>query len=310
MGKVLDFKEALINSGIFKKVREEQYRCKFCPYCGDNKFHIYVKIVYDEETPVLYHCKKCGGGRVDYKFLEYYGLNDLSVPKYKGLKKIDSCKIGNNQAELINPGDDLSNAMDYINYRVGVYPTEMELGYFQYISNPMRYASEFLTSKKLNEKWFTGKELRCWFRLTNGNMIGRNRAESDGWRQFRSDVIKNSGIYVIKLPFDPSKTIDVYISEGIMDSIGLFYGYKQSSNVIYISVLGRDYNKGIDYLLNTGIFGKHVNIKIFKDADVDKVSVDRLKKRFFKHVDVYQNMIGKDYGVSSDKMDISKVETL
>lgn len=313
MGKVMDFKMELLNTGIFKRVRNGQYRCKFCPYCDDSKFHMYVKIEMDEDSPVVFHCMKCvHSGRMNNKFLEYYGINNIVIPKYKGLRKIDSGKVGERiNVELINKNDidSINDVKMYINKRIGVECNDVELEYFQFISNPIWYANEYLTNKCLDTKWFEGENKRHWFKLSNGNMIGRNENDKDGWKRFISDRIKESGIYIIKLPFDPVKPIDVCISEGIFDSIGLYYHLKLS-NGIFISVLGRDYSKALDYLINAGIFGDHVNIKIYKDADVDFVAIDKIKRRFFKHVEVYQNMIGKDYGLPINMIDIVKTNTL
>ena len=310
MGKVMDFKMQLLNTGLFKKIRGSQYVCKHCPFCNDSKFHFYVKIEMDEDTPVQYHCKKCvSGGRLGQKFLDYYGLTNIRIPRYKGLRKIDSSKLNSKGVEFTE-FDDITDVQNYINKRLGVIPTREELQMFQYVPNPLKYANEYLTSKPLNPKWFTGNQKRHWFRLTNGNIIGRDESEHDGWRKFRTDRIKESGIYTIKLPFDPTGVVDVYITEGIMDSIGLYYGYKQSNNVIYISVLGREYMMGVNHLINTGIFGNNINIKIFKDDDFNKIYIDKYKRKLFKHVDVYQNMIGKDYGVRPEEMDINKIMSL
>lgn len=312
MGKIIDFKMELLNTGIFKRVRNGQYRCKFCPYCDDSKFHMYVKIEMDEDTPVLFNCKKCTrGGRINQKFLEYYGITNINIPKYKGLKKIDSKKVNGNNVNLNDYNDSINCMMvkEYIGNRLGVIVQDHELNYFQFIGNPIKYANEYLTSKPMHQEWFTGDNQRHWFRLTNGNMIGRTEADKDGWRRFVSDRIKDMGMYVIKLPFDPVTPIDVCISEGIMDSIGLYYHLKLN-NAIFISVLGREYNKGLDYLIDSGIFGKHVNIKIFKDADVNYVNIDKLKRKFFKHVEIYQNSIGKDFGLKQNQIDIVKVQSL
>ena len=70
-----------------------------------------------------------------------------------------------------------------------------------------------------------------------------------------------------------------------------------------------DYVKGIKYILNKGIFGKSVNILIFKDKDVDinKVFIPDVLRKMFKSVGIYENMLAKDFGVCESEYDICKV---
>ena len=52
-----------------------------------------------------------------------------------------------------------------------------------------------------------------------------------------------------------------------------------------------------------------VNIKIFKDSDVptSNIKVDAVMEKLFKHIDIYENLMGKDYGVLPDELDIHKI---
>ena len=70
-----------------------------------------------------------------------------------------------------------------------------------------------------------------------------------------------------------------------------------------------DYAAGMKYVLERGIFGKGVNIKIFKDADVPmaKVMIPRRLMQFFQSVDIYENKLAKDTGVLPDELDIQRV---
>jgi hypothetical protein len=73
--------------------------------------------------------------------------------------------------------------------------------------------------------------------------------------------------------------------------------------------MGKDYVKGIKYILNKGIFGKSVNIMIFKDKDVDinKIYIPWTLKKMFKSVSIYENMMAKDFGVCESEYDVCKV---
>lgn len=314
MNDVLKFKEELLSTGIFKRVHSDQYRCKMCPFCDDAKNHMYVIIKMDESTPVMFNCKKCNkGGWMNYKFLEYYGINDIEIPKFKGSKRIRKHR-SNKGIDLIDEKINCSDIKNYIGKRLNVYDvTNEELTWFQYIVNPFLYVIE---EREINNKErlyeYFKQQNRHWFRLSNGNIIGRNEADKDGWLRFtgmKSD--EGKALYIIKKPFDPCERINVCITEGIFDSLGLYMMYGRNTyNNVFISVLGRDYEKGIDYMIDSGIYGDHIHIKICKDSDVDKIYIDRYKRQLFGSVDIYQNMNGKDFGVSSDKIDISKVCTL
>lgn len=314
MDEVIKFKEQLLSTGIFKRVHTSQYRCKMCPFCDDNRNHMYVLIKMDNVTPVKINCKKCNrGGWINYKFLEYYGINDIEIPKFMDDSRIRkrSSKKG---VELISEEVNCSDVKNYIGKRLKVYDiTNEELTYFQYVVNPFLYVVERYGVNKTDRlTQYFSNDKRHWFRLSNGNIIGRNEDDKDGWKRFsgmKSD--EGKALYIIKKPFDPTSKINVYITEGIFDSLGLYmmYGRNTFDNV-FISVLGRDYEKGIDYMIDSGIFGDHVHIKICKDSDVDKIYIDRYKRQLFGSVGIYQNMTFKDFGVSSDRIDISKVASL
>lgn len=312
---LLKYKEELLNTGLFRRVSEGQYVCKTCPFCGDTKSHMYVLIKLNDDTPVLYNCFKCNShGVMNKKFLSYFNLNDIKIPRGKGnfKKKIDVAKASSSieaNKYLVNENDNADFVCHYIESRVGHYPTLSELQFFQYLSKPMDYAKEYLGG---NYKPNTFKN-RYWFRLTNGNIIGRYKDDSSSyrWCKYNSNNISGRGMYTIKLPFDLYKPVNVYIAEGVMDVIGLYYNYIQDNNV-YIAVLGREYVFGIQHMINMGIYGDSVNIKIFKDSDVntDDIKVSMPVRSLFNKIEIYQNASGKDYGLLPNELDIQKVATL
>ena len=309
-----EFKVALLNTGLFKQIpsSSSQYRCKECPFCGDTKNHLYVKIKLDDDSPVVYNCFKCNAsGIINQKFLEYFGLEDtVHLPKWDGIhrRKLNTNDTARTVANpiLIDDTTDIHDVCQYINKRVGVLPTIQDLQAFQYVPKPFDYAREYLGNHN-GERFFNGK---VWFRLTNGNIIGRS-IDDDAkyrWLRYRTNKVIGNGLYTIQTPIDVYQDINVCISEGIMDSIGLYY-HHHDTNGVYISTMGSDYLKGIQHILNMGIFGTTVTIKIFKDSDVDsdRIYIPNTMKRLFKRVEIYQNMIGKDYGVPSNELDIQRV---
>ena len=313
MDATTEFKEALLNTGLFKKTpsNPDQYRCKSCPFCGDQKWHMYVLIKVSDDTPVMYHCFKCNeSGVINKQWMDYFEL-DIKIPKQSYRKKLDIGKVTTvlNQPSCCEQ-DDLRMIQDYIEYRVGRIPTLEELQMFQYIGNPFQYVKEYLEPEIQSDYYL---RQRCWFRLNNGNIHGRayNQKEKMRWMRYQTKNCVGRGLYTMKEPIDLYKPINVCIAEGVMDVIGLYYHYP-IGNAFHIAVLGKDYHVGIQHMLNMGVFGDSVCIKIFKDADVDlnRIHIDKNIRRLFKKIEIYQNTSDSDYGVTEDKTEIVRVTKL
>lgn len=303
----LEFKEALLSSGIFRSTSNSRYTCQ-CPFCNDDKRHMYVLIDLTSDIPVLYNCFKCSTkGKMNREFLEFFGLENLRIPKSSGRKQIDlqAGTIQVNMSSFVTPEDDIDGITSYVRDRVGVVPTLEELQQFKFIGNPVQYASEYLNRDNLH----TLKN-RHWFQMTNGNIIGRWFDDNSKfrWLKYRTkNIVMKRGLYVMKTPIDLYQPINVCISEGIFDSIGLYYHYDHGNNM-YISCMGRDYGSGIQHVLGLGIFGTSVNIKIFQDSDVaTPTPVDPVLKKLFNKVEYFHNIKGKDYGLPPDQIEIEKI---
>lgn len=302
-----EFKRKLLETGLFKKVSGKgQYVCKTCPFCGDMKWHMYVKIDQeDDQCPVLIDCKKCNyHGYMPQKFLDYFGLSNLDVPKYRGRRNIGGSGPAK-QIALIDPNRDIMTieaARSYIYERVGVMPTMQDLETFQLIGDPTGYVNAYLGGPTY------GLQERVWFRLHNGYMIGRKFTD-DGlrWKKRTKDDKDTAGIYVMRGRIDTFETINVCICEGVMDAIGLYY-HANIRNAIFIAVMGSNYTLGIKHVIRLGVFGYSVNVRIYKDNDIDVVRIRNCDRKMFKHVYVYHNAIGKDFGVPADQIEFEKYE--
>ena len=307
--KNFEYKEKLLNTGIFKRVKEGQYKCKCCPFCNDSKFHMYVKISLTDDSPVVYKCFKCNiSGKMNKQFMEYYNIDNISIPKTSYRKQINVGKVSSSVFTTVDANDQVSDVCEYINSRIGHYPTIYELQYFQYVGKPIMYAEQYLGGN--NTGVFKN---RYWFRMTNGNIIGRwiNDNNKYRWIKYKTNRIDNHGLYSIKIPINLLQPINVCIAEGIMDVIGLFYNYKVD-NAFYIASMGKDYSAGMKYLISLGIFGSGVNIKIFKDSNVKTkdIFINHNMRKLFGKVEIYENIVANDYGVMPDKLDIQKCMTL
>ena len=303
-----EFKRKLLSTGLFRKTSGSQYVCKTCPYCGDTKSHMYVLIKQEDDTPVLYHCFKCNAsGILNQEFLEYFDINDIEIPRFKGRRRIQPNGNHNTVIDLIDYEKDtgmVEMSSMYIQERIGIRPNKNELKMFQIIGNPYSYIETYLGGD------MKGVKDRVWFRLSNGNMIGRSVDADSNFRWKKRNCIdgsNGSGIYIIKNNVDTYQTINVCICEGVMDAIGLYY-HSGLNNAVFIACMGRDYSLGIKYVINAGIFGLSVNVRIYKDSDVDYVKLNKKYGYLFKSISVYKNAIGKDYGVHADKIEFEKCQ--
>lgn len=299
-----EFKMFLLDTGIFKKTgRKGQYRCQECPFCGDMKAHMYVKISLDNpQEPVLYYCFKCNAfGFINQEFLSYYGIENTRIPKCFARRKLDTGGYSVKQIDLIHDNDDVSAIVSYIQQRVGVTPTMEELKQFQVIADPAAYVKMITGS----DAKFTND--RIWFKCANGSMTGRSVDDhaSRRWVKYTIEGSVGKMLYTIKKPVDLLKPINVLICEGVIDCFGLYYHYP-IDNAMYIACLGSHYDDGIQYMIDRGIFGDSVYIKIFKDNDVKTVKPNKRLWSFFKNVSIYHNTEAKDYGVPSEKIFIEK----
>lgn len=304
------FKEKLLSYGQLKRAGSAiQYRMKDCPKCGDMKWHCYLKIDSSSDEPILFHCFKCNSsGIVDQKFIEEIGILNLEVPKFVGGRKLNIGETATTKLPSINVTDmdNIEGVCNYIESRVGVRPTLTDLQFFQYIGNPRKYVTDYLGIDHIDTI-----RNRYWFQMTNGNIIGRWKNDNNDmrWLKYKTNRCRQAGLYRISVPVDLYQDINVIITEGVMDAIGLYYNYQGCQNNIYVSVMSSNYNKGIQYAIDRGIFGDSVSIKIFKDSDVptEKIWIDNNMRKLFKRIDIYENLSAKDYGVTPDMLDVHKI---
>lgn len=305
-----EFKRKLLDTGLFHKVSGKgQYRCTTCPFCGDTHKHMYVKIDQDNDDPVLYKCFKCAAsGIMNQEWLDYFDITDIQIPKIKGQRRIQSSGVSDVIPELIDFEKDTINiteCAEYIQKRVGVYPSKNDLKAFQFVGNVFDYVTAYLGGD------LKGLRGRVWFRLSNGNIAGRALDDGNSFRWRKRNRIDSygnpcgGGIYIIKNQIDPYQTINICICEGVMDAIGLYY-HAGINNAVFIACMGMDYQVGMKHALDMGIFGDSVNIRIFKDSNIDVVRINREWRNIFKSITIYRNSIGKDYGVPCDQIEIEK----
>ena len=87
--------------------------------------YVLIKVMMD--TPVLYNCFKCNArGIMNREFLEYFGIDDIDVPKVKNKRRIQPSGVSDQMTEDLfddNDGEMIQMCTDYIQKRVGVIPS-------------------------------------------------------------------------------------------------------------------------------------------------------------------------------------------
>ena len=115
--------------------------------------------------------------------------------------------------------------------------------------------------------------------------------------------------------------ITINLSEGVMDAIGIKYHFHyEGNNVFNLAVCGQNYNSIILHLISIGVFGSNVTLNIFSDNDKEfndnKVigSSEKMHRKYlqkykglFDTINLYYNIIGKDYGVKKESIELEKI---
>lgn len=304
---ILEFKRRLLDTGLFKKATNGWYSTKTCPYCGDMKNHMYVYIDPGSENPIGYNCFKCHSkGLMKQDFLDYYGIQ-MKVPYVKGRNRLQQNSPTEMIGDLIDPEKHAGTIMmcqEYFERRLGVVPSISDLKAFQLIGDPESFVRSYLGG----ESW--GLKDRLWFLMSNGGMAGRSIDDNVSlrWRKRTRNDVKG-GLYSIKSPIATDKPIIVCICEGVLDAIGLYY-HCDIPNAAYIACMGSDYVNGVKYAIDMGVFGDSVTVHIYKDSDVNFVTIPKMYSQLFKSVSVYRNSMAKDFGVKQDMIELEKTQTI
>jgi hypothetical protein len=296
------YKMKLIESGLFTKTysSNSEYRGR-CPFCGHKGNKFYIKIDLTSDDPVKYNCFHCpASGYLNHKLLERLGLdNIITLPK--GIKEMKRLSVDTVvdciSIDTVNENDFkyIDYAKEYIMKSYGVEPSIDDLKRFQFIGNPSVYCSDYLGNDDIDSL----RDKRLWFKMTNGNIMGKNINTGD-WRKYHSSRVHDGIIHQMKTMIDTYEDINVIIANDIFDSIGLYYSNINIDNCMYISVCGKQYIRGIRHMLNKGIFGKSVHIHMMVDeTTMNKTFIDKNTRSLFGKCFIYENSNGNGY-VSSN----------
>lgn len=326
---------SLPNARLVSGGKEILTRCQYCPDSKDKRHgHFYISIPQNENEPSLFNCYKChSSGVVTNKTLLEWGIYDYNV----GIDIINHNKkiMSNPKNFYMNNNikynikytnitiDDLSKyKLDYINKRLGLNLSFDDCIRFKIVlnlndiifENNLKYTRDgrvvelldnsfigFLSSNNafLNMRRIVEKELPFGLnkRYVNYNLFNK----IDNTHRF----------YIIPTNIDLLQPINLHISEGPFDTLGIYFNLRNciNDNSVYSNIGGSGYKGIIKYFINT-LKIPNININIYPDSDIDNyILYDILKfiEPFDINCNFIRNEIGKDFGVRKDQMKPIKI---
>ena len=118
-------------------------------------------------------------------------------------------------------------------------------------------------------------------------------------------------MYTVQKPFDVTQNLTIFLSEGVLDSIGLFNYFNENDydkNALFISCMGRGYDSVIRSLIVSGLFGKSVSICIMCDADYTNPKYEFAYNQLFSNIKLFTNYIRKDFGYPISDINMVKLK--
>lgn len=234
-----------------------------CPYCDDglrknanHHGHLYISL----NNPV-FHCFRCemsGGLNLLLKDLDFYDINIINDLKLKNNFNIIKT---NNIFDTIN-----SQRIDFysknLNYKLGNIAEyeKFEKYIYKRLIKYVDYSFFRITPEKINNNLCVS-----FYNYNNKFTTARIINPMNNYRYIKSK--NNNELYFFqKMDFDTYE--NVVIAEGPFDIISLYlFSFFDSKKTFFISMLGKNYIKTIDWLiLNHLLIGKF-NINLIFDND-------------------------------------------
>lgn len=312
-----------------------------CPFCGDTQKefrtgHFYMMIDVDTDYNIPYICFKCGEhGIIDPDVLDLMGntnqdlVNGISALNKHGAykKSTDGGRFTYFERKL--PGEiRYHNKISYIEQRLGLQFEIHDIGKMKIITS----LYDFLVLNNIKESPFK-KEVRHFLEkdyvgfLSGGNshILFRDITETHkfSWIKYpiETESRKNRVYYGLDEQADiySDNEMNINISEGVLDAIGIKYHIMENSRSMDIASGGSYHTTMIKHMIDVGLFGGNVILNIFSDNDRDYndhvvkgTSFEQTKymlKKYvplFKEVNLYYNLTAKDFGYPKEKIRIKK----
>lgn len=319
-----------------------------CPYCGDsiksmNHGHFSIKIVPDNDFPIIYRCLRCDESGVftddtlkDLN-LGYTGdmINTLHSMKRKAKKLLRKYNIITNIPQLSIPLYTDSNPnifpkMQYLSERLGIDITPPMLQEMKVIPDIYDFVKlnqiENIPQVSLQKLDFLNRYYIGFISTNNNTITYRYMGDTKSNPNIRRYdkitinpyVMNPNSFYNTPIAFDLmyNHPINIHIAEGIFDILSIKYNLKGRSstdNDYYFATCTFGYTRIIKYLLGIGL-NTDINLHLYADKDKnDYIIKGDLKKikpiieAWMNETYIHRNIYGneKDYGVPKERMEDS-----
>lgn len=310
-----------------------------CPYCGDSKTDRYKTRFYvilnflENEAPYY----KCHNGGCDAKgILTTEVLKDLQLESYtllnrhnmhmKNIKKSIRKKIfmEGMKLDLTIPmpimHEGTKRKLAYINNRLRIQLTGRDILKYKIVVNLYDFLEVNNIDKITRDKYITDKLDKDYFGFlsADNNYLVMRNVTNNITKTYKRYINYNvlgaheniRKFYIMPNNVDIMEDVEIIITEGILDIIGVYNHIydKDDRNRIFVAACGTGMESVIRYLLRIGFI--HHKIKIYSDADVSTEFYEEMKKnlkgRINGNITVYYNKKEKDYGVPKEDIELYK----
>ena len=340
--RLIDF--LFSRSEYMRRVNEVEFQTR-CPYCGDsykdlNTGHFYIRIDPEDTFMIPCICFKCDyRGIINRETLSLMDCGDEELlngivrlnKKGRYSKKFVDESLYMYFERIIPPEHRYGRKLEYIKSRIGIDFSLEDMKEMKVITS----LYDFLIQNQIKESPFN-KEIRMmlerdyvgFLSFGNSHILFRDITDSHkhAWIKYPIDSMsrKNKVFYGTASAIDifTKEPIIINLSEGVMDAIGIRYHFSYTGNNVFnLAVCGQNYNAIILHMISIGVFGSNVTLNIFSDNDREyndnKVVASSEKnnskylekfKGLFNSINLYYNIIGKDYGVKKEAIELTKIQ--
>lgn len=327
-----------------RKLSEDQYLTR-CPFCGDSSDpthgHFYIKLNLHTNYNMIYNCVRCPFGGVITKDVcrrlevDESGIMSEVEVLNKTSDKFDSKHIEGESFKHYDykiPHIYACGKTMYISKRLNKDFSMKELNDIKVIVSLYEFLDTNGITELTMDKYLTDlldKYYVGFLSHGNSHILFRDVTDTMKYPWIKYPVTRETSsnriFYSVSAQINPftDEEIVINLTEGVMDALSIVYNLNEDQpNHVTLSVTGKFYEPIIIFLIGLGLIGDNVSIHIYADNDSEfnqknkdknkDTDIDFYRKMFkdmkylFKHIKVFYNTIGKDFGVPSEKISLKE----
>lgn len=335
------FIDFLYTRGVYKRSVSEDLYLTRCPFCGDSRTrydtgHFYILISPNTDNQMVYYCQRCQEhGKVNDEVIALLDGDDSVRESISYINKHGTRVKSKNDSgkqflyfDWVIP-DGVHGAyqrkIDYIENRLDISLTDDLMKQLKVIVSPY----DFLIQNDIKKYTYSSNMMnileRCYvgfLSMGNSHILFRDITDSHEYSWLKYPITKESSHNYVMYSYDTEidicsdEPLCVNLAEGVMDTIGVKEYFYHGVSTTDISVCGRNFYSAVQRLIAMGLFGENITLNLYLDNDrqynnnkntmsISGYIVDTMKALYGK-VCVFQNLIGKDFGVKKESIMLDK----